>query len=55
MRQYNFRVEFIEFFANIAEVNFLKGFTKHLMIRVESGYFRPDYSINFFLRPFLSG
>jgi hypothetical protein len=55
MGQGNFKVDFVEFFANIVDGEFSKGV--HQTPHDPGGrcHFCPDYSISFFLKSFLSG
>ena len=55
MRQCNFKVDFIEFFANIANGEFFEGVHQTPHDPGGSGDFRLDYPISFFLKSFLSG
>ena len=55
MRQCNFKVDFIEFFANMANGEFFEGVHQTPHDPVGSGYLRLDYFISFFLKSLLSG
>jgi len=55
MGERNFKVDFIEFFANVIDGEFIKGVHRTPHDPGRSCSFYPDYPFNFSLKSFLSG
>ena len=53
--QGNFKVDFIQLFAYIANGEFVEGVHLSPQIRGRSDGFCPDYPVSFFLKSFLNG